>query len=333
MSRSVQPSGCIPPGSVISSSWTSPSRSLLSNSSSGHMLGHIPTSDLARLRSRPESSASPSSSSSSPSSSPARDWGASDLSLRSDGRSLLSAWSDLFVANRRAFLAARSAFESCCCCRGGGGVVDPPSSCPPRPGGGVASSRLGSRPFGLRCCPCPCPCCPSPCLSICSFFRFSCILARRAASCSSPPPPSSLLEEGGGPSFPSPAMSSSSLAPPNGVALGLSDDGLAADEDELPNPADGAPPPPKADPPKPEVAPPPPPKGVEGAPADEENAPNPCCPDCADAPNPPDVCPLPPPPFLLIAPTQQPRRHQRRLKGPKKIRSARKSTLPAGAPL
>jgi len=162
VSRSVQPSGCIPPGSVISSSWTSPSRSLLNSSSSGHMLGHIPTSDLARLRFRSASSSASSSSSSSPSS-PPRAWGASDLSLRSDGRSLRRAWSVLLVANRRAFLAARSVFESCCC--RGGGVVDPPSSCPPRLAGGVASSRLVSRPFGLRCA-CCCPCCPSPCLSI-----------------------------------------------------------------------------------------------------------------------------------------------------------------------
>jgi len=56
----------------------------------------------------------------------------------------------------------------------------------------------------------------------------------------------------------------------------LSDDGLSAGEDELPNPAEGAAPlPPRADPPNPDEVPPP--KGVEGAPEDEENAPNPCC--------------------------------------------------------
>jgi len=82
-------------------------------------------------------------------------------------------------------------------------------------------------------------------------------------------------------------MSSSASAPPggNGVAFGLSDVGLAAEEDEVPNPEDAPPPPPKPDP-KPEGAPPP--NGVEGAPA--------------DAPNPLDVDPPPPPSFMSSSP-------------------------------
>mmetsp|Transcript_37622 Transcript_37622/g.79322 ORF Transcript_37622/g.79322 Transcript_37622/m.79322 type:complete len:236 (-) Transcript_37622:1379-2086(-) len=193
--RSVHSRGCKPPGSGISNSCMSPSRSLRRSSSSGHMDRQIPMRDLAWLRVRTSRSSTSSAAAalllslSPPGTGVVRPLGRGEELLplpslwlllpcpfKSLGSNLCSVKSrSAALPNRNAFFAASSALEAasssfllsggCCCCCGSrfffGLLVKEDS---------VAAAD----------------CCCSPCFSFINFLRFSWMRARRAASCSSP---------------------------------------------------------------------------------------------------------------------------------------------------